>query len=268
MSIERIIGKTLKRFFITVGFLLLLLIAIPLLFPQAINRKINQWANDNINGKISFTGTRLSFFKHFPSLTLVLDNVTLNGPAPFEKDTLIIAKSIGLGIDLSSVFKSQLTINKIFLYKAAINIQVDSAGAANYSVYKKKSQSTTTSADSSGASLGIKKILIEESSLVYNDQSIPMTINARGLNYTGSGDLSKDVFDLNTHAEIKSFDFYFNKQPYILSKKINADLITEINTKSLAFIFRKNTLMINQLPVEFSGRFGFLKDGYDMDFNI
>ena len=268
MSIERILGKTLKRFFITVGFLLLLLIAIPFLFPQAINRKINQWANDNINGKISFTGTRLSFFKHFPSLTLVLDNVTLNGPAPFEKDTLIMAKSIGLGIDLSSVFKSQLTINKVFLYKAAINIQVDSAGAANYSVYKKKSQTTTSFADSSGASLGIKKILIEESNLVYNDQSIPMTINARGLNYTGSGDLSKDVFDLNTHAEIKSFDFYFNKQPYILSKKINADLITEINTKSLAFIFRKNTLMINQLPVEFSGRFGFLKDGYDMDFNI
>lgn len=268
MSIKRMIGKTLKRVFITVGFLLLLLIAIPFLFPQAINRKINQWANNNINGNIAFTGTRLSFFKHFPSLTLVLDNVTLNGPAPFEKDTLIKATSIGLGIDLASVFKSRITINKIFLYKAAINIQVDSAGAANYSVYKKKSQDSTASADSSGASLGIKKILIEESDLVYNDQSIPMTINARGLNYTGSGDLSKDVFDLSTHAEIKSFDFYFNKQPYVLSKKINADLITEINTRSLAFIFRKNNLMINQLPVEFSGRFGFIKDGYDMDFNI
>jgi len=268
MSIGRIIGKTIKRVLITVGFLLVLLIAIPFLFPQAINRKINQWANSNINGTISFTGTRLSFFKHFPSLTLVLDNVTLNGPAPFQQDTLIKAKSIGLGIDLSSVFKSQITINKIFLYKASINIQVDSAGAANYSVYKKKKDATTASADSSGASLGIKKILVEESDLVYNDQSIPVTINAHGLNYTGSGDLSKDVFDLNTHAEIQSFDFYFNNQPYILSKKINADLITEINTKSLAFIFRKNTLMINQLPVEFSGRFGFIKDGYDMDFNI
>ena len=268
MPVRRTLFKTLKRITISIVCILLLLIAIPLLFPQAINRKINQWANNNINGNISFSGTRVTFFKHFPALTLVLDNVTLNGPAPFEKDTLIKAKSIGLGIDLSSVFKSQITINKIFLYKAVINIQVDSAGAANYNVYKKKSQNTTASTDSSGASLGIKKILIEESNLVYNDRSIPMTINARGLNYTGTGDLSKEVFDLGTHAEIQSFDFYFNNQPYILSKKINADLITEINTKSLAFIFRKNNLMINQLPVEFSGRFGFLKDGYDMDFNI
>jgi len=95
-----------------------------------------------------------------------------------------------------------------------------------------------------------------------------MLINARGFNYSGSGDLSKDVFQLNTHTDIASFDFYYDNQPYILSKKINADLVTEINTQSLAFVFQKNDLKINELPVQFSGSFGFLKDGYDMDFKI
>ena len=267
-SVKKILLKILKRSFITIGVVLLLLIAVPMLFPQAINRKITRWANSNLNGKIAFSGTRLSFFKHFPSLTLTLDNVIINGAAPFENDTLIVAKSIGLGIDLSSVLKSKITINKVFISDAVINIQVDSLGAANYNIYKKHPEATTAANDTNGASLGIKKILIENSRLVYNDQSIPMTINARGFNYTGSGDLSKDIFDLTTHTEIQSFDFYFNRQPYIISKKINADLVTEINTQTLAFIFRKNNLMINQLPVEFNGRFGFVKDGYDMDFNV
>ncbi len=65
-----------------------------------------------------------------------------------------------------------------------------------------------------------------------------------------------------------SVDFYYNNIPYILSKKVNADLVTKMNTKSLAFIFQKNNLLINRLPVQFTGKFGFLKNGFDMDFKF
>ncbi|HXS38185.1 MAG TPA: AsmA-like C-terminal region-containing protein, partial [Flavipsychrobacter sp.] len=112
------------------------------------------------------------------------------------------------------------------------------------------------------------KILIEDSRLVYNDRSIPILIYAEGFNYTGNGDLSKDIFDLYTHLEINSLDLYYANIPYILSKKINADLVTKINTSSLAFIFEKNDLKINQLPVHFTGQFAFLTNGYDMDFKL
>ena len=267
-SLKKMILRPLKITGIIIGSLLLLMLLIPYLFPQAVNRKIDQWANENINGNISFSGTGLSFFKKFPSLTLTLYNVTVKGSAPFDQDTLIAAKEISLGIDLSSVLKSKITINKVLLSNAFINIQVDSAGHANYNIYKHHSETTTTPTDTSGASLGINKIIVENCKLIYNDQSIPITINARGFNYTGSGDLSKDIFLLNTHTDIQSLDFYYGPVPYIVAKKINADLITEVNTRSLAFVFQKNDLYINQLPVQFNGSFGFLKDGYDMDFHI
>jgi AsmA protein len=267
-SLKKMVLRPLKITGIIIGSLLLLMFLIPYLFPQAVNRKIDQWANENINGNISFSGTGLSFFKKFPALTLTMYNVTVKGSAPFDQDTLIAAKEISLGIDLSSVLKSKITINKVFLSNAFINIQADSAGHANYNIYKQHAQTTTNATDTSGASLGINKIIVENSRLIYNDQSIPITINARGFNYTGSGDLSKDIFLLNTHTDIQSLDLYYGHVPYILSKKINADLITEVNTRSLAFVFQKNDLYINQLPVAFNGSFGFLKDGYDMDFHI
>ncbi|QKJ30608.1 AsmA family protein [Mucilaginibacter mali] len=267
-SVKSGLIKTLKITGIVLGSLLLLMFLLPFLFPQTFTKKINVWANQRINGHIAFSGTGLSFFKHFPELSLTLYDVDLKGSAPFERDTLISAKELTFGIDISSVFKSKININKIYLNQAYINIQVDTAGRANYNIYKSTGQQTAAPADSSGASLGIEQILVEKSRLIYNDQSLPMKIIARDFNYTGSGDLSKDVFDLSTHASIQSLDFYYAKQAYIIGKKVNADLVTKINTKSLAFIFQKNDLMINELPVQFKGRFAFIKDGYDMDFKI
>jgi AsmA protein len=267
-SIKKTINKTLKISGITIVSLLILLFALPYLFPKTVSDKIKQWANGTVNGQLAFSGTGLSFFKHFPSLTLTLYDLSLKGSAPFEKDTLIAAKEVSFGIDLSSVFQKKITIDKIFLNQAFINILVDSAGHVNYNVYKSKSTSAASPADTSSASLGINQILIENSRVVYNDQSIPMQFIAKGLNYTGKGDLSKDVFDLYTHTEMASVYFYYDSKAYVVNKTVNADLITKINTKSLAFVFQKNDLLINKLPVNFIGKFGFLKNGFDMDFKV
>lgn len=248
--------------------LLLLMFLLPYLFPQTVTNKIKQWAAGSINGKLNFTSTRLSFFKRFPSLTLTLNDFELDGSAPFQKDTLVAAKEISLAIDLSSVFKSKIKINKIYLSQSVINIQVDSSGKANYNVYRSAGAKPANAADTSSASLGIEQILIENSRLVYNDRSLPMLVTGQGFNYKGSGDLSKDIFDLYSHVESSSVDFYYGNKAYVHRKKVNADLVTSINTKSLAFAFQKNDLLINQLPVKFKGRFEFLKDGYDMDFRI
>ena len=36
----------------------------------------------------------------------------------------------------------------------------------------------------------------------------------------------------------------------------------------ISFFFQKNSLVINRLPVEFSGKLDFLKNGYDIDFTV
>ena len=268
-GLSRIIWKILKITGITAGSLLLLLFLLPYLFPRFVSNKIRQWARHSIQTELHFSTARLSFFRHFPALTLTLYDVRLNGSAPFEKEQLIRADEIALGVDLRSVF-SEVMIDKIFLTNAVINIQVDSAGRPNYNIYasKKQTNKPVNEADSSSASLKIQKIIFEKCSLVYDDRSLSLLINARGLNYEGNGDLSKAIFDLHTHMQIDSMDLYYNKLAYFANKKINADLITKINTNSLAFIFERNELMINQLPVVVTGRFSFLKTGYDMDFQL
>lgn len=268
-SFKRITVKLLKLTGISFSITLLLMFILPYIFPGFVSTKIKQWARSSINAELDFSKARLSFFRHFPALTLTLYDLSLKGSAPFEKETLVQSEEISLGVDLFSLFSSQTSVDKVFLTNANINILIDKEGHANYNIYQSKSNDTTkVSTDSSGVTLKIEKILIEKSRLVYNDQSIPMLLNMKGLFYEGTGDLSKAIFDLHTHMEVDSLDFYYESQPYVISKKIGADLITKINTNSLALFFEQNDLTINKLPLRFNGKFEFLPNGYDMDFML
>ncbi len=267
-AIRRISLRILKWTGIVIGSLLLLLFLLPYIFPNFVSSKIRQWAKHSIRTEFVFSKARLSFFRHFPSLTLTLYDVHLKGSNPYPDEELVDAAEISLGVNLSTIF-SEVNIDKIYLTNAFINVQADAAGHPNYDIYiSKKSKSSTEPPDSTGASLKLQNIIIENSNVVYNDRSIPMLIDARGFNYQGNGDLSKDIFDLNTHMQIDSLDFTYAGVPYFDSKKFKADLVTSINTNSLAFLFQQNDLKINELPVEFTGKLAFMKDGYDMDFKL
>ncbi|WP_284652786.1 AsmA family protein [Flavobacterium terrisoli] len=265
---KSIIVRILKITGITFGSILLLLFLMPILFPGKIAEEVKAFANKKLNGELDFKEANLSFFNHFPSLTLTLTDFSLKGSAPYQKETLLSANEVSFGIDLSSlVFDKKVNIDKIYVSNAFINVKVNEKGEANYNVYISDSKETEKDTTSNTA-LRLEKIAILNTHLVYDDRSTKMLIDARGFEYIGNGDLDKAIFDLYTEAKIESFDFTYNGEQYLKNKKVNADLITKINTNSLAFIFEQNNLKINKLPVEFKGKFDFLSNGYDMDFNI
>lgn len=257
--------KVLKITGISLGTLFLLLFIGPYLFPDTINKEVQKAINKNIKGEVKFESTSLSFFKHFPSLTLSLNEFMLKGAAPFEKDTLLYCKELSFGVNLSTIFSSQIKIDEIFLDESAINIKVDEKGNANYNVYESEAK-PTESTDTTSTAIKIEGIFINKSNLSYEDQSVPMLISAKGLKYSGKGDLSQAIFDLTSKAEIESLDVSYNKEPYLVKKKINARLVTKVNTNSLDLMFDENDLKINSLPIDFVGRFSFIEDGYDINF--
>lgn len=259
--------KILKIVGIVIFSLLFLMYILPILFPDRITNGIKNFANDKLESELNFTEANLSFFNHFPSLTLQLTDFSLNGSAPFNNEPLVKAKEIAFGINIYSlIFKSTITIDKIYVSNADITIKVDKNGEANYNVYKSDTTKVTNNSDE--ASLHLQSIIISNSHLVYEDQSLKMLINANGFNYTGKGELDKAIFDLYTKAKIDKLNFTFENEKYLINKKVEAELITKINTNSLSFVFQENDLKINKLPLRFTGKFDFLKDGYNIDFEV
>ncbi|TGD57326.1 AsmA family protein [Flavobacterium humi] len=262
---KNIVLKVLKISGISIGVILLALFLIPIAFPGQIAEKVKDFANKKLEGELNFKEANLSFFNHFPSLTVTLNDFSLKGSAPYKNETLIKSDEVAFGINVMSlIFDNSIKIDKIFVSNAEMNVLVNEKGEANYNVYISDKNAPK---DSSGTSLRLEKIAIENSHLVYNDKSAKILIDAKGFNYVGNGGLDKAIFDLYTEAKIDSFDFSFAGEEYLKNKKIDADLITQINTNSLAFVFRQNNLIVNKLPVEFLGKLDFLKNGYDIDFS-
>ena len=262
-----VVIRILKWIGISVSSLIALLFLLPILFPGKIAEEVKAFANDKLEGELNFKEANLSFFNHFPSLTLTLTDLSLKGSAPYKKETLLSAEEVAFGINIRSLlFDKKVNIDKIYVSDALINVLVNEKGEANYNVYISKEE--TTSKDPSETALRLEKIAIENTHLIYNDKSAKILIDAKGFNYVGNGDLDKSIFDLYTEAKIESFDFAYDGEQYLKNKKVNADLITKINTNSLAFVFEQNNLKINKLPVEFKGKFDFLSNGYDMDFSV
>ncbi len=264
---KKILWKLAKISGITLGGILLLMIALPALFPGAVAAQIKAWTNQTIEGDLQFSKARLSFFRHFPALTLTLHDFSLTGSEPFEKDTLLSGKALSFGLDLASVFGEKLEVNTFFIDEGLINVQVDEQGRANYNIYKGEAE-TETAVDSSQTQLKIAGIYFNHCRLLYLDRSVPMRIEAADFSYEGHGDLANDQFDLESNLRAEGFDFVYQNTAYIQRKKLQADLITGINTSSLVFRFSKNNLLINKLPVDFSGNMAILKEGYDIDLNV
>lgn len=269
---RKIVLKTLKWTGIVIAVVLLLLFLLPILFPGKVESEVKKLANKSLTSKLEFNNTKLSFFTHFPSLTVSIDNVSLMGSAPFVNDTLLRAERISFGINLKRlIFDNTVKVDEIYLNNAFANVHVDAKGQANYNVYKspdsEPAKPNDPNAPEEGTAIQLDRVDLRNLHLVYNDRSAKIKVDALGFNYLGKGGLSEDIFDLETNADIESVDFYYDSIAYLEKKQVHADLVTRINTNALSFILRKNELRVNELPLEFNGFFTILRDGYNIGIN-
>ncbi|CAA9194831.1 AsmA-like C-terminal region-containing protein [Flavobacterium collinsii] len=267
-KIKTILLKTAKYLGITFVVIIGLLFLTPIIFEDTIKEQIKKTANEKLSAELNYSDVSVSFFQHFPSLTLTLSDLHLNGSAPYKSEKFITAKEVSFGINVASlVFSKEVKIDQIYLSDSFINVKVNEEGEANYNIYKGSSKDSNPK-DSTETALKLERIEILNSKIVYDDKSTKIHFDAFGFDYLGKGDLNKAVFDLYSKAKIEKLNIVYENEPYLMNKKVNADLITKVNVNSLSFYFQQNNLKINDLIVDFIGKFNFLKDGYNMDFVI
>ena len=265
-NLKEIILKALKWVGILVVAILFLMFIIPILFPGTISEQVKLFANKHLTGKLNYKSAHLTFFRHFPSLTVSVDDLLLQGSKPFQQDTLLAAKEVAAGINLKNlIFGGEIKLDEIYVTDAYANVYVNSKGQANYNVYRSKPSKSQKDTTEKGTSIKLELIKFRNWHVKYIDHTAKVLVDAKGLNYTGQGGLSEDIFDLKTDLNIDRLDFSLNRIYYAEQKSLHADLITRINTNALTFVLRKNELKINDLPLKFTGFVSILKDGYDLD---
>lgn len=252
---------------IIINVVLLAAIIVPVIYEDDIKAKINEEVNKNIHAKVYFKDFGLSVFRDFPNLTATLDDFGVVNLAPFEGDTLLAAKSFGVGIDFWSLFEDEFKINGILINQPKMHVRVLKNGDANYNIAKESTETVQDTAKTT-FSAQINHWEIKDGLIIYDDAVYQTFVKMQGFNHEGSGDFETDLFDLNLKMKIDSFTAEYEKTNYLNKKQIEVSMTLGANMKDMNFTFKDNQSRINDFVFAFGGSFMMLENGYDMDINF
>ena len=213
------------------AFLLLAMLVIPTIFHDTIEDKIREVTGTYLSSELQFEDSDISFFRHFPSLTLSLEKVQLNGSGPFSREPFLRAEELACSINIWKLLLSkQVDIDGILLKDSEVDFKVDRLGRVNYNVYTAREKDSTEAVSESDTDLNVDRFRIENANLSYEDQLRGIDIRTLGFQYTGRGTYQEETLDLGSHLQIDNVDVTFEDIDYLEGKRLRANLYTVYNS--------------------------------------
>lgn len=264
----KILKKVLIGFFIFLIVLVAAAMILPVVFKDDIKAAIDKSIAENVNADVVFdvNNFSLSVFRHFPNITAQIDELGVFNRAPFEGEHLFVVNRIEVEMNLMDVlFGDQMRVKGITLVKPRINVKVLPDGKANYDIAIPSKDTVAVAAGPTKFSVGIDHWEIIDGELTYDDKSIPYFLSLKGLDHTGSGDFTQDVFDLKTHTVADSVSTSMGDMQFLTDKHAEVDAVISISENISKFTFKENSARINDFALGFDGWFKMNPDNYGMD---
>ena len=258
--------KWFKRIAIVLLVLLVALIAAPFLLKGKIIRLLKTEVNNSINAKVDFDeDISLSFFKHFPKLTVGINKTAIVGIDSFAGDTLAYLPKLSISLDAMNIINGErANIKGIYLEEPYINLLVLKDGKANWDIVKVDSANADTS--ELVLSFGLEKIEISKARFNYDDKSIPYSTSAQDLSMNASGDLEAENFVLIGEMETPSMEMTYAGLNFLHKVKTKLNLKLDMDMKNMRFTFTEATAKLNNLDLASEGFVQLNED--DMDFDM
>ncbi len=267
--------KLLKKILKITGILLLILIAaaflIPVLFKKQITSLVKNEINKSLTAKVDFKDVDLSLFRHFPKISIALENLSVAGIGEFSNDTLISAKTLDASVNLISAIKGKdIKVYGIYLESPRIHALVNKDGKANWNITKEDSTASATADSASPFKMNLEKYSITNGYIYYKDETDGgMSAEISGLNHEGSGDFTQDLFTLSTKTKADEVSFTYKSVPYLVNATTGIDADISVDTKTNKYSFSTNDIKVNNLKLNAAGFFQLANDStYNMDINF
>ncbi|MEL6393108.1 MAG: AsmA family protein, partial [Bacteroidota bacterium] len=268
---SRILKGSLIFIVLLVGFLLLA----PMLFKDQIIAKVKSSINENIAAELEFEDANLSFLSSFPAVSLTVDEFSLVGIDTFAGRTLASGQSATVDIDFWSIWAANgnYEIEAIELEGPEINLLILESGLANYDIALPtdvvEAPAEESSEDSEDLAFDIKYYEIIDGHFVYDDRAAGIFMEIDGLDHRGSGDLTFEVFDLDTETQAEAVTFIQGGIPYLRTVRADIDAKINVNTATSTYTFKENSMRINELVLQADGSIALVEEDviFDLDIN-
>lgn len=266
-------NKGLKWILIIFGTIVVLFLAVaiivPAVFKDDIKAMLEKEVAKSVNADVVFDDFNLSFFSNFPNITAGLENLGVMNREPFAGEMLFATEKFEVEVNLADVlFSDALQVKGITLVRPVINVKVLEDGRANYDIAM-PSADTATTEEPGEFSFSIDHWEIIDGDVSYDDASMNFQLSLDGLNHSGSGDFTQDVFDLRTHTIADSVSTSYDGVEYLTNKKVEIDATLNISEEYSKYTFKDNTAKVNDFAMQVDGWVKMNEEdiGMDLTFN-
>jgi len=242
------------------GFFLVVLVALalaPFLFKDQIKQKLDAQIASNINATVYYDASSLglSFFSHFPHLTVSLERFGIVGQGVFAGDTLANIGRFSTTINLASLLAgSKLQITALELDAPTIRALRLPNGQANWDIIKPDSSAPEKAPkEPAQFALQINKWTVTKGEISFIDAQMPLVLAIHGLQHTGSGDFTQDVLDLATETEAQKVSVRMDSVTYLTDKHLRLKMAANIDQKAQKYTLKENELYVNELGIALDG---------------
>ncbi len=261
--------KVLKISVIVLVSLMVLLFASGYIFRGKIVSLVKTEINKNINAKVDFKEVDISFFRHFPKVSIGLDELRVTGTSCFAADTLLFAKRLDAAVDIMSFLRgTNMSIYSVSLDAPRIHALVNKEGLANWDIVKEDTTAVDTTGQNQPFNLQLEKYSITNGYIYYDDRQSDISATISNLDHSGSGDFTADIFKLVTTTHAGEVTYIYGGIPFL--NKVNTDIDADLKIDNVNNIYSFDNLVIllNELKINGSGSIKNLPAGYGMNINF
>ena len=257
--------KILKYTGISILALILLAFFLPIVFKGKIVKIVKTEINKNLEAKVDFKDVSLSLFRHFPKLSIGLEDISVTGVHSFEGDTLLSASTVDASVNIMSLFSGKdMKVYGVYLESPRIHALVNREGKANWEITKEDTSASTSEA--SPFEVKLEKYAIKNGYVFYKDESSDMRAEITGLDHEGSGNFTQDIFTLTTKTTANTANFSYANIPYLVNAQTGVDADFEISSKTSKYSFKNAAIVVNDLKLIADGFMQLDNDStYSMD---
>ena len=256
-----------------VVFLVVLVVALalaPVLFKGKLRVVADRQIAQRVRAKVLYNPADIdvSLLRSFPELTLNIKNLRVIGLDSFSRDTLAYLPNLRVGLDVMSVVRGgEIDVKSVELERPDLSLRRLKSGRANWDVIISDSAAAAKGQDTSQIKLAIKGWKLTDGHLRYEDLTLPFSMEARGVNHSGSGDFASNVFDMKSQTTATDLDMIYNGVAYVTNKQLDAEVTMTMDLNKNLYTFKDNRIKLNDFPFSFAGVIG-LPNAQDITYDV
>ena len=258
----KIIIKTLQ---IIVGILLILYIAVfayVSINKKSIIKDVTGEIGKKLNGTLSVNDVELSFFRHFPKVSVLLHHVVITDSMFAQhKHSFFRAEKIFAELSITKLVKNQAPLNGLRIERGAFYLYTDTSGYTNTYLFKKKKDSTIN--NSSKEKSELKSVILKNVSFTIEDRKKEKLhnyfVNDLHMKLDDKDDITFS-FDAKADIIIHSMAFNLSKGSFLKEKRFTGSFGMRFNKQTDQLLFDSIDIKLSGHPFNLSGSFDLKAD--------